>query len=454
MLPPDVQAAVRAVLREENDPARVTDAGKLDRPSAPTPAPSASPPPYLFVVRAGEVLAFNSLRTLTRARPDLLGVLFDRRWREERRGSRLATAVERRRADRRRPMMAASWVEHGFVLVSSLRPSPEPGTAWPPRVDEARERGAASLEPGRPGAPAPSAETTRQPADSGVTVTAPAPSSSVPGIAVASPVAPRRQATVAAPVMSTSVPLPAANSASAANPRRDPAESSAPVPATISPVTTVAGAWPVGAGRQPARPGARHPVPKPARPSSAVGPPRRSRHAQVVVGRLRLGLVLGGVVVASFYLLGPGHLGELDEQGPGIERVSAPDATVERPPPPAPASPASRFEDTPPAAPSPSSPPARRDRRAAAAPAARAEPPAGSGAAAKPCIAPAWPAIAVQDGVLLGALVEAKPDATSRPPRCLYVVKRADGSLRVVDAARVEARSGFDGLASRAASEK
>jgi hypothetical protein len=47
--------------------------------------------------------------------------------------------------------------------------------------------------------------------------------------------------------------------------------------------------------------------------------------------------------------------------------------------------------------------------------------------------------VAVQDGVVLGALIGAKPDAASRPPRCLFVVRRVDGSLWAVDASRVEA---------------
>src|SRR5262245_6758335 len=249
MLPPDVQAAVSAALRDETNPVRVVNGESLDGPGG---APSASPPPYLFVVRAGEVLTFNSLRTLTRARPDLLGVVFDRRWRDERRGPRLATAVERRRADRRRPMMAASWVEQGFVLVSPPRPSPEPRADSPPRLDEARETVSASLAPAAPRASVPTVETTRQPADSGVAVTARAPSSPVPDIAVAPPVPPRQPATVVAPVTATGIRLPAAASAPAANPPRDPTESRAPVTGEISPLPTVVGAWPVGPGRQPA----------------------------------------------------------------------------------------------------------------------------------------------------------------------------------------------------------
>jgi hypothetical protein len=59
MLPPDIQAAINAVLRDQDDPAHVLDTRKLDPPSrAPAAVASASPPPYLFVVRAGEVLTF------------------------------------------------------------------------------------------------------------------------------------------------------------------------------------------------------------------------------------------------------------------------------------------------------------------------------------------------------------------------------------------------------------
>jgi hypothetical protein len=50
------------------------------------------------------------------------------------------------------------------------------------------------------------------------------------------------------------------------------------------------------------------------------------------------------------------------------------------------------------------------------------------------------PAVVVRAGTVLGALVEARRDPRSGPPRCLLVVRRGDGALWVVDAARVEVR--------------
>jgi hypothetical protein len=55
------------------------------------------------------------------------------------------------------------------------------------------------------------------------------------------------------------------------------------------------------------------------------------------------------------------------------------------------------------------------------------------------CVRPASPTVAVRDGAVLGALVDVKIDARSRPPRCLFVVERGDGTLWVVDSSRVQA---------------
>jgi hypothetical protein len=57
------------------------------------------------------------------------------------------------------------------------------------------------------------------------------------------------------------------------------------------------------------------------------------------------------------------------------------------------------------------------------------------------CVTPTSPTVAVQSGEVLGALVGVKIDADSRPPRCLFVVERVDGTLWVVDSSRVEARA-------------
>ena len=81
MLPADVQAAVTEALRDQEDSTQVREmgsaggSGRVWRAVAP-----AEVPPYLFVVRSGQVLTFNSLRELAWTRPDLLGVVFDRRW--------------------------------------------------------------------------------------------------------------------------------------------------------------------------------------------------------------------------------------------------------------------------------------------------------------------------------------------------------------------------------------
>src|SRR5262245_27647331 len=121
MLPPDVRAAIAAVLRDQDGAADAPR--KVDPQSRVSAAgPPGSPPPYLFVVRTGEGLTFNSLRTLSRARPDLVGVVFDRRWMDERHRHAQPGQGERHRIERRRPTPAPGWVEHGFVLVS---PAPE-----------------------------------------------------------------------------------------------------------------------------------------------------------------------------------------------------------------------------------------------------------------------------------------------------------------------------------------
>lgn len=46
----------------------------------------------------------------------------------------------------------------------------------------------------------------------------------------------------------------------------------------------------------------------------------------------------------------------------------------------------------------------------------------------------------MRGGEVLGALVNARIDASAQPPRCLFVIERRDGTLWVVDSSRVEAR--------------
>jgi hypothetical protein len=459
MLPPDIQAAINAVLRDQDDPAHVLDTRKLDPPSrAPAAVASASPPPYLFVVRAGEVLTFNSLRTLTRARPDLLGVVFDRRWRDERRRRQEAAPSERRRVERRRATPAPSWIERGFVLVSPARPSPGPGTDLPPRSGEVRAPATPPRAASAPWVPAAVVGPARPPADVAAPVAAA--SAPVPTVAAAPPPA-GPPAGVAAPVAAASAPVPTVVAALPL--ARPPADAAAPVAAAASaPVPTVVAA-PIPA-RQPAasvapRASASRPVPKRPPASSADGARRRGLGAWTVAGRVGIVLALGGGALAALYLLDPGRSVEVIQRALRVELGSAPPpaptAAVERPPPPPPAPLAAKPEVDPPSAAPPSSSPARRDQRSTGAPPARpTEPPSGPRVAGKPCIAPIGPTVAVQDGVVLGALIGAKPDAASRPPRCLFVVRRADGSLWAVDASRVEARSTSSFPASRPASEK
>lgn len=125
MLPPDIQAVVTAALwRDEEDSiqphgAKPADRLGLERASVP---PLTGAPPYLFVVRSGQALTFNSLRELAWARPDLLGVVFDRRWMGERRGQNRSGHAERRCTQRRRTVPESSWTKRGFMLASAGTP--------------------------------------------------------------------------------------------------------------------------------------------------------------------------------------------------------------------------------------------------------------------------------------------------------------------------------------------
>ena len=122
MLPPDVQTAVTAALREEEDSIQALYAKQADWPDRARATPAAVPP-YLFVVRSDKPGTFSSLRKLAWTRPDLLGVVFDRRWMGERRSQGQPQRTGRRCAERRRPEPERSWTRRGFVLVARAAPS-------------------------------------------------------------------------------------------------------------------------------------------------------------------------------------------------------------------------------------------------------------------------------------------------------------------------------------------
>jgi len=65
-LPREIQLEVTAALRDYIEP--------------PRRLPAAEAPPYVFVVKEGRILAYNAIREMAWARPDLLGVTFERRW--------------------------------------------------------------------------------------------------------------------------------------------------------------------------------------------------------------------------------------------------------------------------------------------------------------------------------------------------------------------------------------
>ena len=81
-------------LREEEDSIQALHAEQADRPDRARATPAAVPP-YLFVVRSDKPGTFSSLRKLAWTRPDLLGVVFDRRWM----GEHAAKASRSARAD-------------------------------------------------------------------------------------------------------------------------------------------------------------------------------------------------------------------------------------------------------------------------------------------------------------------------------------------------------------------
>ena len=110
MLPPEVQEAVAAALGQEGD------ARQAFKPAA--------TPPYLFAVRYDRAEVFEALRHLAWARPDLLGVAFDRRWMGERRNRHRPGHLEKRRGERRCSVPERTWTTLGFLLVKPTEPAP------------------------------------------------------------------------------------------------------------------------------------------------------------------------------------------------------------------------------------------------------------------------------------------------------------------------------------------
>ncbi len=129
-LPQHVQLEVAATLRDHEGPA----------PGAAV----AESPPYVFVVRFGKTRTFNAIRQMASARPDLLGVTFERRWIGERRRQQRSGQVDGRKAQRRSPDLDQDWVRLGFVL-STMVGMPVDGFLTPAAVgrtsDETRRSG-------------------------------------------------------------------------------------------------------------------------------------------------------------------------------------------------------------------------------------------------------------------------------------------------------------------------
>jgi hypothetical protein len=302
MLPQYVQAAVEASLRRD----RGAPAG-----ARPDVSHDGAPldPPYLFVVRAGHSPTFTSLRRLSWVRPDLLGVVYDRRWMGQRRVRNDPYPTERRRGERRR--LEPSWTRSGFMITS-------------------------------------------------VTSAVPAPLSPVE-----------------APARLGSVPIAKSASARGAT------------------------------------------VPEPA----SRGLDRRWR---IVALGLGVGLLLVAASAAGVYLRWLS--GPVKGIGSVVSGSLAP--TVSR-------GPAARLRSEPSPPRPTASPTAARFEPRAPAPAAAPRP---STAAVERCVTPSQRTLAVRNGEVLGALVNARIDESAQPPRCLFVVERRDGTLWVVESSRVEAR--------------
>jgi hypothetical protein len=125
MLPPHVQETVKAALLAGH---HRSVAERAHREQSMARAPIA--PPYLFIVRSGHSPTFTSLRELSWVCPDLLGAVFDRRWRGQRRTRHDRVPSERRREERRR--LQPNWTRSGFIMTS---PGRETVPAAAPRPD-------------------------------------------------------------------------------------------------------------------------------------------------------------------------------------------------------------------------------------------------------------------------------------------------------------------------------
>jgi hypothetical protein len=140
MLPPDVRTAVATAFQEHESLLDVRDGVTADQAALGVRrvAVPAAVPPYLFVVRHDRPDAFSSLRELAWSRPDLLGVVFDRRWMGDRRCKHESGRAERRSSERRRAATVRSWDKLGFLLAAPPEPSPP--------IPTADVRGRASLD--------------------------------------------------------------------------------------------------------------------------------------------------------------------------------------------------------------------------------------------------------------------------------------------------------------------
>ncbi len=123
-LPRQVQLEVTAALRDYIEP--------------PPRSPAAESPPYVFVVKPGKVLTFNAIREVAWARPDLLGVTFERRWMGDRRVQQRLGHVERRKNQRRSASVDSDWLRRGFVLSSAAGSQGASAPATAPRREAAR----------------------------------------------------------------------------------------------------------------------------------------------------------------------------------------------------------------------------------------------------------------------------------------------------------------------------
>jgi hypothetical protein len=126
MLPPDVRAAIAAVKRQSVGTRAFTPA---------------TAPRYLFTVRTDRPRVFESLQRMARARPDLVGVVLDRRWLGERRHRHEPGYPERRGGERRCSVPDGTWTRRGFLLVESQEASERAATS---------RRAALATPPARP----------------------------------------------------------------------------------------------------------------------------------------------------------------------------------------------------------------------------------------------------------------------------------------------------------------